>query len=209
MIQERLENIKKALPENVTLIAVSKTKPSEAILEAYRVGQRHFGENKVQELVDKASVLPKVIYWHFIGHLQTNKVKFIAPFIHLIHSVDSFKLLNEINRQGFKNNREIQCLLQFHIAQEESKFGMDLNEAISILSSPEFTQFKHVKICGVMGMASLTNDLQQIRMEFQQLKCIYSELKNTFFSNDPSFSEISMGMSNDYLIAIEEGSTKT
>jgi hypothetical protein len=207
MISERLNEIRNTLHTKVTLIAVSKTKPASLIQEAYNAGQRHFGENKVQEMVEKAAVLPKDIHWHLIGHLQSNKVKYIAPFVHLIHSVDSLKLLAEINKQGKKNDRVIDCLLQFHIAQEETKFGLDINEAEEILQSTEFKSMQHIRICGVMGMASFTEDDLQIKNEFSVLNNIFNQLKNDFFRDDELFCERSMGMSSDYVIAQKEGST--
>ena len=207
MIKEKLAEIRKEIPEHVTLIAVSKTKPVSALEEAYIAGQRHFGENKVQEMFDKYEQLPKDIQWHLIGHLQTNKVKYIAPFVHLIHSVDSLKLLSEIDKQAKKNNRVIDCLLQFHIAQEETKFGLDLQEAHSLLTSAEFLEMKNVRIIGVMGMASFTNDEQQVKLEFSNLNAIFSQLKKDFFSLDDNFRERSMGMSGDYLLAMQEGSS--
>ena len=207
MIKEQLEQIKASLGTNTTLVAVSKTHPIERIVEAYHAGQRVFGENKVQELVEKYEALPKDIQWHMIGHLQSNKVKYIAPFVHLIHGVDSFKLLQEINKQGQKNGRRIACLLQFHIAQEDTKFGLALEEASTFLSSPEFLTLNHVQLCGVMGMATFTENKNQIRQEFQHLAQIFKELKTKCFSNDIAFKEISMGMSDDYPIAVEEGST--
>jgi pyridoxal phosphate enzyme (YggS family) len=207
MIKEQLNSIKAKLPDHVTLIAVSKTKPVSALLEAYDAGQRHFGENKVQEMVDKHHQLPKDIQWHLIGHLQTNKVKYIAPFVALIHSVDSLKLLQEINKQGEKNKRVIDCLLQFHIAQEETKFGLSLQEGIDLLESDLFRSMHNVRIRGVMGMASFTEEEFLIRSEFKSLRKIFDQLKNTYFMQENSFSEISMGMSGDYLLAIEEGST--
>lgn len=207
MIREQLKSIKSQLPDHVTLIAVSKTKPVSALQEAYDAGQRHFGENKVQEMVDKHLQLPKDIQWHLIGHLQTNKVKYIAPFVALIHSVDSIKLLQEINKQGEKNQRVIDCLLQFHIAQEETKFGLSLQEGIEILESDLFRSMHNVRIRGVMGMASFTEEENLILTEFSSLRKIFDELKNTYFMQENSFSEISMGMSGDYLLAIQEGST--
>ncbi len=207
MISERLHEILHSLPEHVTLVAVSKTKPASAILEAYNAGQRHFGENKVQEMMDKYPQLPKDIHWHLIGHLQSNKVKYIAPFVSLIHSVDSMKLLQEINKQALKHNRVIDCLLQFHIATEETKFGLDMEEATALLDSEEFRNLHNVRIIGVMGMASFTEDEQQLRKEFGELKTIFDKLKNTWFAQENSFSVTSMGMSGDYRIAIEEGST--
>lgn len=207
MISEQLHEITRSIPAHVTLVAVSKTKPVSAILEAYDAGQRHFGENKVQEMMDKYPQLPKDIHWHLIGHLQTNKVKYIAPFVSLIHSVDSFKLLLEINKQAAKHTRVIDCLLQFHIAAEETKFGLDLEEASKLLDSEEFKNLQNVRIVGVMGMASFTEDEQQVRKEFRKLRSIFDKLKNTWFPLENSFEVISMGMSGDYNLAIEEGST--
>jgi pyridoxal phosphate enzyme (YggS family) len=207
MIKDQLEQITASLGTNTTLVAVSKTHPIERIMEAYEAGQRDFGENKVQDLVDKYEALPKDIRWHMIGHLQSNKVKYIAPFVHLIHGVDSFKLLQEINKHGQKNGRRISCLLQFHIAQEDTKFGLSLDEATAFLSSPEYQTFNHVQLCGVMGMATFTENTAQIRSEFQSLNAVFHALKSTHFSAATEFKEISMGMSDDYSIAIEEGST--
>ncbi|PXY02904.1 YggS family pyridoxal phosphate-dependent enzyme [Marinifilum breve] len=206
-IPQKIEEIKKSIPEDVTLVAVSKTKPNEAIMEAYDGGYRIFGENKPQELTRKFSELPKDIIWHMIGHLQTNKVKYIAPFVSLIHAVDSLKLLKEINKQALKNDRVIDCLLQFHIADEDTKFGLDLSDAAQIINSEEYQNMQNVRILGVMGMATYTDDENQIRSEFSNLKSIYSELKSNFFSGEESFKEISMGMSGDYKLAIQEGST--
>jgi pyridoxal phosphate enzyme (YggS family) len=207
MIKAQLEEIRSSLPATTVLIAVSKTHPTERIMEAYEAGQRDFGENKVQELVEKYEALPKDIRWHMIGHLQSNKVKYIAPFVHLIHGVDSFNLLKEINKQGQKNGRQISCLLQFHIAQENTKFGLSLEEAEAFLAGPEFSLLDHVRICGVMGMATFTENTAQIRQEFQNLHAIYQQLQSSYFSSNSEFKEISMGMSDDYPIAIEEGST--
>ena len=205
MIRENLQRILNDIPSNVQLVAVSKTKPNEDILIAYDSGQRHFGENKVQELNQKQQQLPKDIKWHMIGHLQTNKVKYIAPFIHLIHGVDSIKLLKEINKQAKKNNRTIECLLQFHIASEQSKFGLSRAQAIEIILSDEFNALNNICIKGVMGMASFTSDHNKIEEEFSVLKAIFDELKNiTPYPN--SFDCISMGMSGDYKIAIKKGS---
>ncbi len=206
-ISENIQFFQNELPSDVQLVAVSKTKPIEQLQEAYNVGQRIFGENKVQELTAKYDELPKDIEWHYIGHLQTNKVKYIAPFVSLIHAVDSFKLLRKINQEALKNNRSIQVLLQFHIAEEESKFGLNLNSAKEILTNPEFETLKNVEIVGVMGMATYTNDLAQVRKEFTTLKNIFKQLKSDYFSQQSSFKEISMGMSGDYKIAIEAGST--
>jgi len=207
MIKTQLAAIRSSLPATTALIAVSKTHPFERIMEAYEAGQRDFGENKVQELVEKYEALPKDIRWHMIGHLQSNKVKYIAPFVHLIHGVDSFNLLKEINKQGQKNGRRISCLLQFHIAQEDTKFGLSLEEAKAFLAGPEFSLLDHVRICGVMGMATFTENTAQIRQEFQNLQAIYQKLLSSYFSSNSEFKEISMGMSDDYPIAMEEGST--
>jgi pyridoxal phosphate enzyme (YggS family) len=198
-ISENIQHITSQIPGNVTLIAVSKTKPNEMLLEAYIAGQRHFGENYVQELVDKETKLPKDINWHFIGHLQSNKVKYIAPFVYLIHGVDSFGLLKEINKQAQKNNRVIDCLLQMYIAQEETKFGLDFNEASDILNSAEFKELKNISIKGFMAMASNTDNETQIRKEFKSLK--------EFSDQYPDCKTLSFGMSSDYQLALEEGST--
>ena len=207
MIANRIKEITSTLPATVSLIAVSKTKPVSDLQEAYDAGQRAFGENKVQELVDKYEVLPKDIEWHLIGHLQTNKVKYIAPFVHLIHAVDSLKLLVEINKQAEKNERKIDVLLQFHIAQEETKFGLSIEEAQELIGSDAFQSCKHIRVVGVMGMASFVDDEQQIHREFQTLKGIFEELRSSNFKDHSYFKEISMGMSGDYQIAMEEGST--
>ncbi|MES3018006.1 MAG: YggS family pyridoxal phosphate-dependent enzyme [Bacteroidota bacterium] len=207
-IEANISAIKEELKNTaVKLIAVSKTKPIESINEAYDAGQRIFGENMVQELVDKAEKLPKDIEWHLIGHLQTNKVKYIAPFITMIHSVDSIKLLQEINKQALKNNRVIDCLLQIYIADEDTKYGMDFAETVELLRSEEFKALKNIKVRGLMGIATLTDNPRMIRDEFYELKTLFSGLKETFFRKDPDFSEISMGMSGDYKIAVEQGST--
>ncbi len=207
MIAEKLIEIKNTLPKEVTLVAVSKTKPNEAILEAYQAGQRIFGENKVQEVCEKQESLAKDIKWHLIGHLQTNKVKFIAPFVSLIHAVDSMKLLIEINKEAVKNNRIIDCLLQFYIAEEETKFGLSLEEATTILKDEIFLNLKNINIVGVMGMASFTDNKDQIKTEFRTLKNYFEILKSNHFKFNAEFKEISMGMSGDYQLAIEEGST--
>jgi pyridoxal phosphate enzyme (YggS family) len=206
-IRENLLNFLSKIPDNVQLIAVSKTKPNEAVMEAYDAGQRVFGENKVQDLAAKAELLPHDIEWHFIGHMQTNKVKYIAPFVQMIHAVDSIKLLKEINKQALKNNRIIDCLLQFHIADEDTKFGLTLSEAEEILSSSELENLNNIRITGVMGMATYTDDIQQIRREFKHLIECMRILKTNYFSDKPYFADVSMGMSGDYKIAIEEGST--
>lgn len=207
MSNTAFEQIAASIPSNVQLVAISKTKPNEDILKVYEEGQRHFGENKVQELLDKYESLPKDIRWHLVGHLQRNKVKYIAPFVHLIHGVDSLKLLKEINKQGEKINRTLSCLLQFHIAEEDTKFGLSFEEAKEILESNEFVEMQHINICGVMGMATNTDDESQIRQEFSSLNNIFLSLKSHFFKFNPDFEHISMGMSSDYPIAIEEGST--
>lgn len=203
----KLDEILKNIPDGVSLVAVSKRKPVEEILEVYNRGQRIFGENKVQELVDKHPQLPKDIEWHFIGHLQRNKVKFIVPFVNMIHSVDSARLLIEINKQAKKIDRVVNCLLQFHIAEEETKFGLDITEAHHLFESSEYKEMKNIKICGVMGMGTFVDDEPTTRREFQSLKGIFNELRQAYFENNADFKEISMGMSGDYNIAIEEGST--
>ena len=207
MIAENLSLLSKKIPSNIQLVAVSKTKPNELLMQAYDHGQRHLGENKVQELVSKHESLPKDINWHFIGHLQRNKVKYIAGFVHLIHGVESLKLLKEIDKQGQKNNRIINVLLQFHIAEETSKFGLNLLEAQKLLTDEAYLGFSNICISGVMGMATFTDDTEQVRNEFRTLKSIYNELKMSFFEDSNDFKVISMGMSGDYEIAIEEGST--
>lgn len=207
MIAENLSLLSKKIPSNIQLVAVSKTKPNELLMQAYDHGQRHLGENKVQELVSKHESLPKDISWHFIGHLQRNKVKYIARFVHLIHGVESLKLLKEINKQGQKNNRIINVLLQFHIAEETSKFGLNLMEAQQLLTDEAYLGFSNICISGVMGMATFTDDTEQVRNEFRTLKSIYNDLKMSFFKDSNDFKVISMGMSGDYEIAIEEGST--
>jgi len=189
------------------LIAVSKTQPADKVQEAYDAGQRLFGENKAQEMLGKYEVLPKDIEWHMIGHLQTNKVKYLAPFVSLIHSVDSLKLLEEIDKQGRKNNRVIPCLLQVHIATEETKFGFDADEIKTLLQSNAFSGFQHIHIVGLMGMASLTEKTEQIRTEFRGLKNLFDHIGQTHSAGNITMKELSMGMSSDYKIAIEEGST--
>ena len=203
MYEQILEDLKNS---SAQLIAVSKTKPNVLISELYEKGQRAFGENYVQELVDKQAALPTDIEWHFIGHLQSNKVKYIAPFIDMIHSVDSEKLLVEINKQAAKNNRVIKCLLQFHIADEDTKFGFD-TEGVKKMMIDQTNAFSNVEICGVMGMATFTDDKAQVRREFKALKQMFDELKSAYFVDNQSFTQISMGMSDDYKMAIEEGST--
>ena len=207
MIQTQLKQVQAQLPEHVVLIAVSKTKPIADLQAAYDAGQRHFGENKVQEMVEKAQLLPNDIHWHLIGHLQTNKVKYMAGFVHLIHGVDSLKLLIEINKQAKKVNRIQDILLQFYIAQEDTKFGLDISEAQEILNSIDFQQLKHIRVCGVMGMASNTSNENQVASEFRNLKQIFDELQTKYFPKQDTFKEISMGMSGDYQLAISNGST--
>ncbi len=206
-IKERLKNFLKQVPEDITLVAVSKTKPVELIKEAYDAGHRAFGENKAQELAEKKLQLPDDIAWHFIGHLQRNKVKYIAPFVTLVHAVDSLKLLHEINKQALNSNRVINCLLQFHIATEETKFGLNFEEASVLIENEDYHKMENIKICGVMGMATFTDDMELVRSEFRMLKGYFDRLKEKYFANDFQFKEISMGMSNDYEVAIEEGST--
>ncbi len=202
-ITENIHKIKDTLTETVTLVAVSKTKPNDAILEAYQTGQRIFGENKVQELVQKYEDLPKDIEWHLIGHLQTNKVKYIAPFVNLIHAVDSLKLLKEISKQAIHNNKTINCLLQVKIAEEESKYGLSIPEVEEIMSSDEVKKLKGIKIVGLMGMATFTDNRTQIQNEFATLKTFFDQL----ITQHPLLTTLSMGMSGDYQIAIEQGST--
>ena len=199
-ISDKLKRIQSSIPNNVTLVAVSKTKPIDCILEAYEAGQKVFGENKVQEMTQKAELLPKDIEWHMLGHLQTNKVKFIAPFVSLIHSVDSEKLLKEINKRATQNNRVIDCLLQFHIAEESSKFGLNKEEAMKILKIQ--SNYPNVRILGFMGMATFTSDKEQIKKEFSSLHTIYKQVQKDY----PKLKILSIGMSGDYLIAINRGS---
>ncbi len=206
-IAENIDHFRKVLPKGVKLIAISKTKPTADILEAYHAGHKIFGENKVQELVDKYKELPKDIEWHMVGHVQSNKVKYMAPFVHLIQGVDRPKLFSVIDKEGRKNNRVIDVLMQFHIAVEETKFGFSLQEAIDFIGSQDFENFEFVKIKGVMGMATFTDDMEQVSAEFHKLAGMFQQLKSTYFNHDPEFREISMGMSNDYQIALEEGAT--
>lgn len=207
LVAENIQKLRSALPTGVTLIAVSKTKPAEDIQEAYNAGQRDFGENKVQEMAAKYEVLPKDIRWHQIGHLQTNKIKYLAKFVHLIHSVDSLKLLKEINKEAIKNQRVIPCLLQVHIAQEETKFGFSKEELVEALRSEDFKSLLNVRIDGLMGMATFTENEDTVRREFLYLKNLFEEIKASFFPISVHFKELSMGMSSDYKIAIEAGST--
>lgn len=207
MIKDNLETVRESIPSGVLLVAVSKTKPVEDLMEAYEAGQRVFGENHALEMRDKHEVLPKDIDWHFIGHLQTNKIKYIIPFVRLIHSIDTFNLLQAVNKEAVKNNRVVDCLLQFHVAEEETKFGLSLEEADDILNSDTFKELKNIRICGIMGMATNTDNQVQIRKEFHHLKEIFGTLKAKYFADCEYFKEISMGMSHDYRLAIEEGST--
>jgi pyridoxal phosphate enzyme (YggS family) len=206
-VSENIKLLKSQIPPNVSLIAVSKTKPNNLILEAYEAGQRNFGENYVQELVDKQAVLPSDINWHFIGHLQSNKVKYLAPFVHLIHGVDSFNLLKEINKQALKNNLIINCLLQIYIAKEESKFGLDEFEAEQIIISKEFNELKNICIVGFMGMATNTDNEKIIEKEFKSLKTFYDYMKSSQGQkHNLKLETLSMGMSSDYQLAINNGS---
>ena len=205
-ISENLIRIKSNLPEGVALVAVSKTKPVPEILEAYEAGQRIFGENKIQEMAAKYEEMPKDIEWHMIGHIQRNKVKYMAPFVSLIHGVDSLRLLAEINKQALKNNRTINCLLQIKIASEESKFGLTETEVSQLLASEEYKSFQNIKIIGLMGMATFTSDQEQLQEEFSILKNIYDKLSGEE-SNNSQLKTLSMGMSADYPIAIKNGST--
>jgi PLP dependent protein len=207
MIADNLRKVKSGLPSHVILVAVSKTVPVDALMQAYEAGQRIFGENKVQELISKYQAMPKDIEWHMIGHLQSNKFKFIVPFISLIHSVDSTKILEIIDKEAKKCGRIINCLLQVHIATEESKFGFDEEELEVMLKSDSFKLLQNVKICGLMGMATFTDDNLKIKKEFQRLAEISSSLKLKYFNQNNSFKELSMGMSSDCRIAIEAGST--
>ncbi len=206
-IESNLRQIKSALPPSVTLVAISKTHPAEVVMEAYNAGQRVFGENKVQEMVSKYEVMPKDIEWHLVGHLQTNKVKYIAPFVNLIHSVDSIKLLGVINSEAEKGERVIDCLLQVYIASEETKFGLSADEVDVILKSSEYQQMKNIRVVGLMGMASFTDNTNIVRTEFHSLTTTFNRVKETYFNGIPSFKVLSMGMSGDYTLAIEEGST--
>ena len=207
MIAEALKQIRSELPEGVRLVAVSKFHPNEAIMEAYEAGQRIFGESKAQEMTAKHESLPKDIEWHFIGHLQTNKVKYIVPYVALIHGVDSYKLLADIDKQAGKAGRTVDCLLQLHIAQEETKFGFSFDECREMLDAGEWRQLRHARICGLMGMASNTDRLEQVRGEFAALGRFFQEAKGKWFAEAPHFKELSMGMSHDYPEAIAAGST--
>ena len=206
-IAEQIKSISDTLPCGVTLIAVSKYHPAEAIMQAYEAGQREFGESKAQDLVKKHESLPGDIKWHFIGHLQSNKIKYIAPFIYLIHSIDSYKLLQEVNRHGEKHQRKIGCLLQIHIAQEESKFGFTPQECVDMLAEGQWRTLDNIEIRGVMCMASNTEDESQIAEEFANVQKLFNEIKEKFFTDNENFNILSAGMSDDYPIAVEHGST--
>jgi hypothetical protein len=205
--ENNLNKVLSALPIGVKLVAVSKTKSNESIMEAYGAGQRRFGENKVQELVRKWETLPKDIEWHFIGHLQSNKVRYITPFISMIHAIDSFKILKAVDDEAKRSGKVIPCLIQVHIATEETKFGFSPDEAIQLFQNREFTTLTNVTIAGVMGMATYTDDEDLISQEFFTLKLLFKKIKADFFQDDPNFCEISMGMSQDYHLAVENGST--
>lgn len=207
MIAENIHSIRSRLGDRTRLIAVSKTKPAALVLEAYRAGQTVFGENKVQELCDKYEQLPKGIEWHMIGHLQSNKVKYIAPFVYMIHGVDSFKLAQEISKQALKNGREIRCLFQIHIADEDTKFGFDVEELDALLQTGEPQKLPGIRWSGVMGMATFTDDTEKIRQEFRRLYQTFTRLRLEYFNSENTFADISMGMSGDWPIAVEEGST--
>jgi hypothetical protein len=207
VIANNIITLKKQIPSSIKLVAVSKTRSPEEILEAYGTGHRIFGENRVQELLSKKDTLPGDIEWHLIGHLQTNKVKYIAPFISMIHSVDSYRLLKAIDSEAKKINRVVDCLLQFHIAMEETKFGFSRNEALEMLESDSFRQIGSARVCGVMGMATFTDDMEVVKNEFRNLSYFFTELKEKYFKHTPAFRELSMGMSGDFKTAIEQGST--
>ena len=206
-IAEQITKLRNELPEGVNLLAISKYQPIEALQEAYDAGQRMFGENHIQEMAAKAAVLPKDIAWHFTGHVQTNKIKYMASFVSLIHAVDSFRLLREINKHAAKHERVIDCLLQIHIAQEETKYGLTIAECRELLATEPWRELANVRIVGLMAMGSNTDDMEQVRGEFRQMKQLFDELKDTYFADEPSFCQLSEGMTDDYPIAIEEGST--
>lgn len=206
-IKENITRLRAEVPDEITIVAVSKTRSVQEINEAYNAGHRDFGENKVQELLQKSPLLPPDTQWHFIGHLQRNKVKSVVPVVHLIHSLDSISLMEEINKEANKISRTIDCLLQFHIASEETKYGLNFQEAVQLIENKQRNNLVNISIAGVMGMASFTEDTELIRHEFHQLKKIFQLLKSDFFYNDLNFRNISMGMSGDYHIAVSEGST--
>ena len=206
-IATHIQQLRSSLPEGVSLLAISKYQPIEALQEAYDAGQRMFGENHIQEMAAKAATLPKDIEWHFTGHVQTNKIKYMAPFVSLIHAVDSFRLLREIDKHAAKHGRVIDCLLQIHIAQEDTKYGFTIDECRAMLATEPWRELPHVRITGLMAMGSNTDDMEQVRSEFRQMKAFFDELKATHFADEPSFCQLSEGMTDDYPIAIEEGST--
>lgn len=206
-IKSRLDEIRSGLPESVRLVAISKFHPPSSIMEAYNAGQRIFGESRVQEMDEKHAVLPEDIQWHFIGHLQSNKIKYIVPYVALIHGVDSYKLLTEINKQAAKAGRVIDVLLQIHIAMEETKFGFGMDECTGMLTTGDWKTLPYIRICGLMGMASNTDDSEQVSREFSSLSRYFGETKEKFFPEDTFFNELSMGMSDDYPLAVEAGST--
>lgn len=206
-ISSNIEHLRSSLPSGVSLLAISKYQPIEALREAYDAGQRMFGENHIQEMAAKASVLPRDIEWHFTGHVQTNKIKYMAPFVSLIHAVDSFRLLREIDKHAAKHDRVIDCLLQIHIAQEDTKYGFTIDECRTMLATEPWRELHHVRITGLMAMGSNTDDMEQVRSEFRQMKVFFDELRSTHFASSPSFCQLSEGMTDDYPIAIEEGST--
>ncbi|WP_334167607.1 YggS family pyridoxal phosphate-dependent enzyme [Phocaeicola paurosaccharolyticus] len=206
-IKANLQEVLAGITKDVTLVAVSKFHPNESIMEAYEAGQRIFGESKVQEMTQKYETLPKDIEWHFIGHLQSNKIKYMAPYVTMIHAIDSLSLLKEIDKHAKKVNRTISCLLQIHIAKEETKFGFSFDECRTMLNEEEWKKLDNIRICGVMGMATNCDDQKEIREEFKSLHTFFKEIKEEHFKDEESFKEISMGMSGDYEIAIEEGST--
>ena len=206
-IARHIERIRQELPAGTRLVAVSKFHTAETIMEAYEAGQRIFGESKVQEMTGKYESLPKDIEWHFIGHLQTNKIKYMAPYVSMIHGIDSYKLLAEVNKQAIKAGRVIRCLLQIHIAQEETKFGFSFDECKEMLNADEWKALANIQICGLMGMATNTDSKEQIEREFRSLNCFFHEVKKQYFADEPTFCELSMGMSHDYRLAIAEGST--
>jgi len=206
-IQQNIQFVRQYIPAHVRLVCVSKFHPNESILEAYETGERVFGESKVQEMCGKFKTLPQDIAWHFIGHLQTNKIKYIVPFVSLIHGVDSYKLLEEINKQALKAGKTVNCLLQIHIAREETKFGFSADEILETFSEGKWKELTGIRICGLMGMATYTDNREQIQSEFRGLKALFDQIKASYFTSEASFCELSMGMSDDYRIAIEEGST--
>lgn len=206
-IAENIKHILAELPQGVRLVAVSKYHPNEAIEEAYRAGQRIFGENKVQEMTAKHDSLPQDIEWHFIGHLQSNKIKYIAPYVSLIHGIDSYKLLTEVNKYAQKENRVIKCLLQIHIAQEDTKFGFSFDQCRDMLASSQWKTLTNIEICGLMGMATFTDNIEQIEDEFRLLHAFFNEIKTNWFAKTETFCELSTGMSDDFPIAIRNGST--